>query len=76
MDRLGQNCISGRGNCRDKDIGSGGLQRYMSEKQKLLWSFEDRMCVGRSWQEISGRKRSKSNWRGPCVSAAEFELIL
>lgn len=52
MDRLGQNCISGRGNYRDKDIGSGGLQRYISEKQKLDFGHPRTECV---W-EGAGRK--------------------
>ena len=52
MDRLEQNCILGRGNDRDKDIGSGGVQRYISEKQKLDFGHPRTECV---W-EGAGRK--------------------
>lgn len=60
MDRLGQNCISGRGNYRDKDIGSGGLQRYISEKQKLDFGHPRTECV---W-EGAGRKKLKEEVKG------------
>lgn len=49
-----------QGNYRDKDIGSGGLQRYISEKQKLdFWSSRTE-CV---W-EGAGRKKLKEEVKG------------
>ena len=65
MDRLEQNCILGRGNDRDKDIGSGGLQWYISEKQKLDFGHTRTECVWEGAGRSKARHLGAGRGRGP-----------